>query len=142
MISTSDLEMMAASKRYGGYGYLGNGNRTAESDASLVEAANQLSLDQEDVFIWVNSRFGRHEMDNYDPSELTKSMQIAWFRHHLETGLLQLKEELANVNKVPEQELARAVKTLFLEGHMSKRAILRYVDLVFDELSEDDFGSK
>lgn len=62
-VTPSDIEQMARRDDFGGWGYLGHGDRTHDSDVALADAANHLGIDAEDTFLWANSRPGRHFMD-------------------------------------------------------------------------------
>jgi hypothetical protein len=50
---------------WGGFGYLGGTRRSSRSDKYLAEAANELGLDREEIFLWANSKPARHFMDGY-----------------------------------------------------------------------------
>lgn len=68
-ITVKDLNLMEHEESFLGFGYLGHEFRTDATDVMLVGAINQLGLSKEELFLWVNSRAGRHFMDTMNPSE-------------------------------------------------------------------------
>lgn len=64
-----------------GYGYLGASTRNSWSDKYLAEAGNELGLDLEELFLWANSKPGRHFMDNY-PTNFYDYRRGHWSEMH------------------------------------------------------------
>lgn len=65
MITAEQITMLVDRDDWHGWGYLGSPDRKpAFHDGVLAKAANRIGLDLEDVFLWANSTYGRHFMDN------------------------------------------------------------------------------
>lgn len=60
-VTFQDIEGMEA--KSGGFGYLGHENRNHATDLQLAQAAQDLGLSYDDVFLWADSRSARHFMD-------------------------------------------------------------------------------
>lgn len=89
LLTTADLAQMRYDERFDGCGYLGHECRQAATwsscsadahnmpklaDEAVVAIANALGWDKEALFLWANSRQGRHAGDDLigrAPSELT-----------------------------------------------------------------------
>lgn len=89
-ITAEDIDSMTHNPEYNGFGYLGHKLRCSGSDASLYIAANWLKLPLENVFLWANSSYGRHFMDQYHDRNLIAPD----FMKELEDKLPLLKLEL------------------------------------------------
>jgi hypothetical protein len=68
-LTTTDIERGMNDERWLGFGYLGvrqHGSETVaidDADAVVLSIANQAGLDYEGLFLWLNSRDGRHTAD-------------------------------------------------------------------------------
>lgn len=86
------FDMMENDPEYCGAGYLASGNRCPESDGELLAAAYMLDLKLELLFLWCNSRPGRHFMDNYD-SKVTGTERVDRFVRELVSSVPELIAE-------------------------------------------------
>lgn len=78
---------------WSGFGYLGSGERSSRSDKYLAMAANELGLDREELFLWVDSSYGRHFMDDY--ADIKDAVTGEWRRMTKEEIVQSFKEEVA-----------------------------------------------
>lgn len=71
-------------------GYLNNENRNSHTDQKLISAAlTDLRLSYQDLFLWVNSRYARHFMNNVD-----RNTPIEAFVEELRISIPALREEV------------------------------------------------
>lgn len=95
LITTGQINDMTERPEHHGFGYLGHEHRTAQSDRTLRDAANQLGLSNADVFLWANSRYARHWMDVREQPTLEDFIHV--LRDDTKRGLpaLQIEEARA-----------------------------------------------
>lgn len=93
-ITPDQIANLTNNPEFGGFGYLGHEFRDAVSDSLLAAAADQLHLTLDDVFLWANSRPGRHFMD-------TEPWNIGQFVEELERELPFLYAEVAAEKNTP-----------------------------------------
>lgn len=92
-ITPATIENMTNDAEFGGFGYLGHSDRTERTDARLATAANRLGLTTADVFLWANSRYARHAMDQMGRTATIAQMTDALTNDR--RGLPALRKEIA-----------------------------------------------
>ena len=85
-IKCTELTALINRDEYGGFGYLGHEFRGHASDVNLVKAANEMGLGIEDLFLWANSRYARHFMDQ-------ERVSVRAFKQIMTSELPRLREE-------------------------------------------------
>lgn len=81
-IRVQDLDTFTSN----GWGYLGHVHRTHTSDTNLVEAANQLGIQKEDLARWCDSSLARHRMDGASEKLLSSPERLkVWLGKDLVT---------------------------------------------------------
>lgn len=62
-ITYEQIEAFADDDEFMGFGFIGHSRRRHRHDVALAEAANRNELQLDEVFLWANSRWARHFMD-------------------------------------------------------------------------------
>lgn len=89
MITHLELISLQTRKDFAGFGYLGHHKRTGKTDHNLLAAANKMDLTLEELYLWANSKFGRHFMDYYG----SKS-PVSIFVANMRPALADLRREV------------------------------------------------
>jgi hypothetical protein len=96
-ITLTDLDAMLEKRSYKGFGYLGHICRTRKLDLLVIQELNQMGLDANESFLFLNSRAGRFMGDELE-SLIDDSEIVEKIRKHLTKEVPALKKEIQENN--------------------------------------------